>query len=276
MRRWARAASRAWMLTVVLPAAALAQVRPESGFGLPHDASADGWRIDSLMNWTHAFNLILFTVMCVWMALACFRHGRNHQALYDLGSSRRSVVLALAVSSFVFAIVDGNLFVNTIDDLDSTFWNFSKPEKDPNAIRVEVNAHQWSWDVRYPGADGKFGSEDDALTWNVIHVPVDTPVMIQLASTDVIHSLYLPNFRIKQDAVPGQVNRMWFTAKETGDFEFGCAQHCGPHHYKMRGILKVMPKDAFAAWAAEASRNGKTAFDPNDTAAHWGWPWKAP
>src|SRR5581483_7940233 len=101
-------------------------------------------------------------------------------------------------------------------------------------VRIEVNAHQWAWDVRYTGPDGKFNTADDVTSLNEITVPVDAPVILELASTDVVHSLYIPNLRIKQDVVPGTLTKAWFQATETGQFEIGCAQHCGTHHYKMR------------------------------------------
>ena len=91
----------------------------------------------------------------------------------------------------------------TLQDINKVFWNFDEVEQRPDAVRIEVNAHQWAWDARYAGPDGKFNTKDDIVTLNDIRVPVDTPVLLQLASTDVIHSFYLPNFRVKQDAVPG-------------------------------------------------------------------------
>jgi cytochrome c oxidase subunit 2 len=100
-------------------------------------------------------------------------------------------------------------------------------------------------------------------------------VLLQLASTDVIHSFYLPNFRVKSDAVPGMINRLWFEAKETGQFEIGCAQHCGVNHYKMRAVLTVLSAEAYKAWAAESSIRSARAFDPKDEEAHWGWEWKS-
>ena len=112
------------------------------------------------------------------------------------------------------------------------------------------------------------------MTWNDFKIPVNTPIHLQLASADVIHSFYLPNFRMKMDAVPGQINQFWFQAKETGQFEIGCAQHCGTHHYKMKGILTVLPEDEYRKWEQEASINGKRAHDPEDVASNWGWDWK--
>ncbi|MFZ5471531.1 MAG: cytochrome c oxidase subunit II [Myxococcota bacterium] len=256
-----------------------AAVQPEGGLGLPRDVSHDGHLIDWLINVTHVFNIILFVIMCVWMAVACFKHNAHHEAEYDHGESKRSVTIALCLSAFIFAVVDGNLFVNTIIGLDKAFWNFSIPQNDANTVRIEVNAHQWAWDGRYAGEDKRFStpaapSPDDILTWNELHVPVDTPVHLQLTATDVIHSFYLPNFRVKMDAVPGQVNQLWFRAKEPGEFDIGCAQHCGTHHYKMKAKLIVHSQEDYRRWEHEAGINGKRAFDPEDTSAHWGWAWK--
>ena len=253
---------------------ALAAVRPESGIGLPRDASLSGHRIDWLINITSVFNLILFIIMCVWMVYACLKHNRHHQAEYDYGSSKHSVTVALAISAVIFFVVDGNLFFTTMRDLDNEFWNFDMVKANPQTVRLEINAHQWSWDARYAGPDGKFNTEDDILTWNDIKVPVDTPIYVQLTSTDVIHSFYLPNFRTKMDAVPGQVNRMWFQAKEPGEYDIGCAQHCGTHHYKMKALLTVLSANDFKLWQAQQSAIAQRGFDVDDKVAHWGWDWK--
>jgi cytochrome c oxidase subunit 2 len=258
----------------LLSRAAGAAVQPESGLGLPRDVSQNGHLVDWLMNITSVFNIILFTIMCVWMGWACFKHNRRHPAEYDHGNSKHSVTIALAISAFIFAVVDGNLFVNSINDLDKEYWNFEKVAANPKTLRLEINAHQWAWDARYAGPDGKFNTEDDIVTWNEIKIPVGVPIYVELTSTDVIHSFYLPNFRTKMDAVPGQVNRFWFQAKEGGDFDIGCAQHCGTHHYKMKALLSVVSPEEFSAWHAEASATAKRAFDPEDKVAHWGWDWK--
>src|SRR5262249_41388044 len=151
---------------------------------------------------------------------------------------KHAITVALTISAIIFFVVDGNLFVNAMNDLSKAFWNFAEVEAMPNVLRIEVNAHQWAWDARYAGPDGRFStkekpSDDDIVTLNDIRVPVDTPVLIQLSSTDVIHSFYLYNFRVKQDAMPGMINRLTFQAKEIGEYDIGCAQHCGTNHYKM-------------------------------------------
>jgi cytochrome c oxidase subunit 2 len=253
-------------------------VQPESGWGLPRDASVDGFgsEIDWLINITTVFVTILFVIMCIWMLYAVFKHNQSHKAEYDHGNSKHSVKVALIISAVIFFIVDGNLWFKSTKDTnrDGGFWNHANAEAQPDALRIEVNAHQWAWDLRYAGPDGKFNTQDDIVTLNEMKVPADTPVLLQLASTDVIHSFYLPNFRVKQDAMPGMINRLWFRAKDLGHYDIACAQHCGVNHYKMKGKLTVLTKQDFAAWLADASKNAQRGYDPEDKEAHWGWEWK--
>jgi cytochrome c oxidase subunit 2 len=253
---------------------AAAVPKPESGWGLPHDVSENGHDIDSLIMSTAVFLIILFVAMCAWILWAAIVHNEKHEAKYDHGDSRTSIRTAVLMAAGIFFVVDGNLFVNSEIDLNKTFWNFEAVDKDPKTIKIEINAHQWAWDARYAGPDGKFNTQDDIVTLNDIRVPVGVPVLFQLASVDVIHSFYLPNLRIKQDAVPGMINPMWFQAKETGEFDIGCAQHCGVNHYKMKGRLTVLTPEQYAEWAADASQRSARGYDAKDTAAHWGWDWK--
>jgi cytochrome c oxidase subunit II len=255
-------------------AAARADPRPERGFGLPHDVSLDGHRIDWLIHFTIVALGIVFVVVMAFLIYAVVRHRGRHVAAYDHGNTRKSALVVLGCVGIVFFVVDGNLFFHSVDDLDNHFWNFSMAEADPRVVRIEVNAHQWAWTVRYAGPDGSFNTPDDVIETNTMHVPLGTPVILQLASTDVIHSFYLPNFRVKQDAVPGSITRLWFQGQEAGDYEIGCAQHCGPNHYKMRGVLSVMSPAAYEQWLATAQADAKRAYDPDDKEAHWGWEWR--
>ena len=245
---------------------------PEHGYGLPHDVSVDGFRVDELIHFTLAAITVIFAVVAAAMIWSFVKH-RGGPALYSHGT-RGSIALVVGAVAVVLFGVDGNLFVHTLADMHRYFWNFKRAEASQGAVRIEVNAHQWSWDARYPGADGRFGTQDDVVTTDDIRIPVGVPVILQLASTDVIHSLYLPNLRVKQDAVPGTITRLTFQAKIPGEYEIACAQHCGPNHYKMRAVLTVLAADAFREWLAAAAEDARRAYDPEDKEAQWGWEWR--
>ena len=212
--------------------------------------------------------------MCIWMVWACVAHNEGHEAEYDHGTAHKSVTIALVISALIFVVVDGNLFINSMIDLDEAFWNFDKAESHPDAVRIEINARQWAWQGRYAGNDGEFNTADDVTVLNHFKIPIGVPVIMQVGAVDVIHSIYLPNLRAKTDVIPGTINKIWFEAKDTGDFDIGCAQHCGTNHYKMKGMLSILPHADYKRWLAETSNAAAKSFDPKDTGAQWGWAWK--
>jgi cytochrome c oxidase subunit 2 len=257
------------------PAASGAEPRHERAtLSLPEDASAHGHRIDSLLRVSHGFELALALLMLGWMVLAVWRFRGAQRVQASHGGTPRSRRAVLVVALVTFGIVDGTLFVRSLGYLDEVLWNYDTPVKHPGTVRLEVNARQWAWEARYAGADGRFGTKDDVVTWSDVRVPVGVPVWVQLTSTDVVHGFALPNFRVKLDAVPGRVNQTWFQAAREGTWEVACYQHCGTSHYKMRGTLTVMAPEAYAAWLREASRMAAQAHDAEDGAANWGWEWR--
>jgi cytochrome c oxidase subunit 2 len=121
------------------------------------------------------------------------------------------------------------------------------PNKKPT---LEVQARQFEWRLRYPNphGDGSLGRPDDIWTVNELHVPIDEDILVSLKTQDVLHSFFLPNLRVKQDAVPGMVIPVWFKAKELGRYDLPCAELCGWGHYKMKGQLVVESRDDYNAW----------------------------
>ncbi len=113
-----------------------------------------------------------------------------------------------------------------------------------DALHVKVTARMWSWMFEY----------DNGLKTDTLYVPVNRPVQLELHSLDVIHSFFIPAFRIKEDAVPGMTNTLWFKASEPGDYDVLCAEYCGLRHAYMLSKVKAMPAEQFAVWYAEASR----------------------
>ena len=240
---------------------------------LMRDASESGWKIDEMLETTTIFVSILFLMTVVWMMWSVVRHGPKHKAVYEDGADFKSWRWTALAALLIFVVVDGDLLAHSTAFMFGTFFDFKGAEAKPGAVRIEINAHQWAWNARYAGPDGKFNTEDDIVVLNDIVVPVGAPVIFQVTSTDVIHGFNVPEMRMKVDAVPGTVTRMWFQPKETGVFEIICAQHCGANHYKMRGTVTVLPRGEFDRWAAVTSLNATRGFDPKDMEAHWGWDW---
>ena len=121
--------------------------------------------------------------------------------------------------------------------------------------QVEVLAEQFAWNIRYPGPDGVFETADDVTTINQLHLPVGESMLIKIRSKDVIHSFFVPEFRIKQDAVPGLPTQVWIQPTRAGEYEIRCAELCGLGHYRMRGFATTESREAFNQWLVETKAN---------------------
>jgi cytochrome c oxidase subunit 2 len=242
--------------------------------GRPPDVSKYGFLIDGLLDRTTLLVSIWFLIVAAaltWFVIV-YRSRKGHErGHYSHGTSKRAIALQGAIGLLVFATVDVQLVYLSHRHLEQAFYN--TPETgDP--VRIEVLAQQWAWNVRYPGPDGRFNTGDDIVTLNDMRVPVGRPVIVQLQAKDVIHSLFLPNVRLKQDAIPGTVTQFWFQCEEPGEFEMVCAEMCGLNHYLMRGEFRVLDREDFEAWWRQAGRISEIGFDPGDTDALWGWAWE--
>jgi cytochrome c oxidase subunit 2 len=128
------------------------------------------------------------------------------------------------------------------------------------ALQLRVTGHQWWWEVEYRDSV----PNNWATTANEIHVPVGRPVVIELRSTDVIHSFWVPNLGVKRDMIPGDETSIWFQADSAGVYRGLCAEFCGYQHAKMAFEVVAEPPERFAAWLA---RQRDTASTPTDSIA---------
>jgi cytochrome c oxidase subunit 2 len=135
--------------------------------------------------------------------------------------------------------------------MSRTTWADIKWRQPPSDFNVIVTAKQFNWEIAYPGPDGKLETDDDVVLDNDLHVPVNKTVRIALRSKDVIHSFFVPSFRLKQDAVPGRNIPVWFKATQTGKYELPCAELCGFGHSGMKGWVFVHDQAEYDAWATE-------------------------
>jgi cytochrome c oxidase subunit II len=245
--------------------------------GLPALAADHGGQIDSLIGWIHLFMLVLFVgwISFFTYALIRFRRSRNPVADYAGVKSHRSTYMEIgvavveAVLLFGFAIPIWAARVDTVP-------------QPTEALMVQVTGEQFAWNVHYAGPDGKFGrtdlklldlqsnplgldredpaAKDDVTTVNQLYLPVNKPVVVRLRSKDVIHSFGVPEFRVKQDAIPGLTIPIWFVPNVTTaemrakkgkpdfQYEIACAQLCGLGHARMRGFVTVQTADEFQKW----------------------------
>jgi cytochrome c oxidase subunit 2 len=248
--------------------------------GLPALASAGGGQIDSLIGWTHVFMFILFVGWATFfvVALVRFRRSRHPVANYTGATSHTSSYLEIGV-----AVVEAVLLFAFSIPIWAAMVDHVPPESE--ALVVEVTGEQFAWNVHYGGPDGRFGrtdiklidlqsnplgldssdpaAKDDVTTVNQLYLPVNRPIIVKLRTKDVIHSFSVPEFRVKQDAVPGFTIPVWFVPnvtteemrKRTGNpefqYEIACAQLCGLGHYRMRGFVTVLSAGEFQKWMAE-------------------------
>jgi cytochrome c oxidase subunit 2 len=116
---------------------------------------------------------------------------------------------------------------------------------------VRVVGRQWVWAFQHPGADGRLDTADDIRTTDDLHVQADKTYHFELQSEDVLHSFFIPAFRIKHDAIPGRTIVGWFKPTRTGKHDVLCAEICGIGHGVMGGTIHIETPEQHAAWVAE-------------------------
>jgi len=127
----------------------------------------------------------------------------------------------------------------------------------PGALQIHVIAKQWMWKAQHPNG---------AREINTLHIPTGEPVTLLMTSEDVIHSLFIPEFRIKQDVLPGRYTQTWFVATTPGTYHLLCTQLCGTEHSRMVGDVIAMKPDEYAKWtaaqpmASDIARHGEVLF----------------
>lgn len=251
-----------------------AEIRETSVWWLPRNVSNFGHEIDFIFYvilWlTGVTAVLVFSTMIYFIVKYRARAGVG--AIHSHGNNTLEVVwTTIPVFIFLALAIYGN-----------EMWTRMRMETPPNdALQLAVVGEQFGWNLRYPGPDGKlakmdaqkvgkdnpFGVDpndpdgrDDFTTYNDMVIPVGKAVRLHLGSKDVIHSFYVPEFRLYQDMVPGRVyDFVWFKTDAIGQFQLACNQLCGQGHYKMFGKLGVVTPEEFAVWAQGKAPTAATA-----------------
>jgi cytochrome c oxidase subunit 2 len=208
---------------------------------LPPNVSSFGGQIDRLFYAIYYLTTaVFFAVQLTLIAfLVIYRDRPGRKATYTHGNTTLEIVWTAIPAVILAALVSRST------------WAEIKETQPPSDFQIELYGKQFNWEIVYPGPDGKLGTDDDVHMDNDFHVPVNKVVRVQLKSKDVIHSFFVPQFRLKQDAVPGRSIPVWFKATVAGKYEVPCAELCGFGHSGMRGWVYVDTPEKYEAWAHE-------------------------
>lgn len=187
-----------------------------------------------LMFWIAA---VVFVVVMGFLVYSLIASRRNRQ-LSDKASNGLVFYGGALVPAIILLVVFGFALRGMVV--------LAGPPSPDRAITVQATGHQWWWEVRYPG--------QGIVTANEVWLPVGERVRLEVTSSDVIHSFWIPNLHGKIDTVPGQTNVFWLEASEEGTYRGVCAEFCGLQHAKMHFIVRAVSREDFDAWAAQQAQ----------------------
>lgn len=214
-------------------------------FMFPKSASTFASQVDHLYAFLVVMSLVISLGIAGTVAMFAIRYRRRSedQVSEDIhGSLALEIIwsaIPFAIAMFIFYWAAG------------IFFTMSRPPD--NAMEIFVVGKQWMWKIQHMEGRREI---------NTLHVPVGRAVKLTMTSEDVIHSFYVPAFRVKGDVVPGRYNTMWFEATKTGSYHLFCAEYCGTEHSRMIGQVVVMEPAAYQRWLTDetpASRAGQAA-----------------
>lgn len=239
----------------------------------PVDISTNGHLIDSLFNLTTMLITFFFILVCIGLFGFSYLYKKSTHpvALYIHGTSKKHIAIVAFIAAMVFILIDMRITGISNNDYMGVFSKWPKETED--VVRVEVLGQQWAWNFRYAGKDGIFNTEDDIVTLNDLRVPANRKIVFQVTAKDVIHSFSLPNTRLKLDAMPGRISKMWVELTKTGLYEIVCAQICGTFHYRMQAKMTVYTPEEFATWQNEMSNRTAHVMEKESADLYWGWKW---
>ena len=216
----------------------------DDGFRLlPEQASTHAPRVDLLYYFLlgiAAFFTVLIATLIVYFSI---KYRRGNKQVDRTAASDHSLLIEITWMVIPFLISMG------IFGWGATLY-FSAYRPPAGAMEVRVVAKQWMWKFQHPNGRREI---------NELHVPVGQAVKLTMISQDVIHSLFVPAFRIKRDVLPGSYSGCWFEATRTGKFHLFCAEYCGTNHSRMTGRVVVMEPADYEAWLEGGHANEPSA-----------------
>jgi cytochrome c oxidase subunit 2 len=209
----------------------------------PENIATYGKELDDLFYLIYYITGAVFLLVTVLLVafLVLYRERPGRRAVYSHGNTTLEMVWTIVPA----------LILVVVTFLSIPSWSKVKSRIPESDLHVRVTAKQFNWEVTYPGPDAKFDTADDQTFDNEVHVPTGKPVVFHLRSKDVLHSVFIPAARFKQDAVPGREILQWVEVTKPGKYEIPCAELCGFGHSGMKGYLFVHTPEAYQQWLKE-------------------------
>ena len=240
------------LLLHVIPAAAsmLASATETStvtpaNFWMPEGASIQAGPIDAVFHFINVVNYISFALVVVVMLWFCIRYRQRGKNVEFMDGPEHNTALEITWTVIPTIILIVMFFLGFIGYLD-----LQTPPK--NSYDIKVTAKQWQWEFEYPNG---------AKSVTELVVPAGKPVRLIMRSEDVLHSLFIPDFRVKQDVVPGRYTYLWFQSDAVNDPDdptdfrwLFCTEYCGDEHWNMNVHVRVFEDEAFDTWTKEQAR----------------------
>lgn len=205
-------------------------------YQLPLGASEEATTIDGMFDVYFGLIAFMFTLIMVFMLYAVFvfrrQPGDEEDAAHIHGNMRLEIIWTIIPVILVVSL--GVWGASTLSALTS---------ERPNEMVVKVTGQQWAWSFAYP--------EQQDIVSSELVLPVGQPVLLEMTSRDVLHSFWVPEFRVKQDLLPGRETSLRITPTETGDYKLRCAEICGLSHTQMLADVRVVSRGEFDAWVQE-------------------------
>ncbi len=205
-----------------------------------HPASNIAAKVDEAFIIVTAACVVLLALVTLTMIVFLVRYRRRKNPVST--DVRETLTLEIVLTVIPTVLVVAMFYFGWVN-----FGYIRNPPK--NAMQIDVTGRQWSWSFAY--ANGKQSG--------VLNVPLGKPVELVLTSADVIHSFFIPAYRVKEDCVPGMKTHLWFIADEIGSFDIFCTEYCGLAHSHMRSKLNVMAAADFARWYGAKAAPAKGA-----------------
>ena len=205
-----------------------------SGFPLfPPQASTVAGRVDALYFFLIALSTFFSLLIAALVVVFAVRYRRRRAG--ELPPAIHGSIALELTWTIIPLVISLGTFVWSADVF------ISIRRVPPGAMEVYVVGKRWMWKTQHMTGQREI---------NELHVPIGVPVKLTMTSEDVIHSFFIPAFRVKQDVIPGRYTTMWFEATKTGEFHLFCAEYCGTKHSQMIGSIKVLEPGAFQTWLA--------------------------